>query len=54
MRNSTNGWTIHEAGMAQFDDIVGDVMKKLKDMGVDDNNIVILHHRQRHGDLHLA
>jgi len=41
MRNSTNGWTIHEAGMAQLDDIVGDVMKKLKDLGVDDNTIVV-------------
>ena len=41
MRNSKNGWTIHEAGMAHIDDIVGDVMKKLKDMGVDDNTIVM-------------
>ena len=41
MRNSKNGWTIHEAGMAQIDDIVGDVMKKLKDLGVDDNTIVV-------------
>ena len=41
MRNSENGWSIHEAGMAQLDDIVGDVMKKLKDMGVDDNTIVM-------------
>jgi len=41
LRNSKNGWTIHEAGMAQLDDIVGDVMKKLKDMGVDDNTIVM-------------
>src|SRR6186713_2394485 len=41
MRNSKNGWTIHEAGMAQLDDDVGLVMKKLKDMGVDDNTIVI-------------
>ena len=41
LRNSNNGWTIHEAGMAQLDDIVGDVMKKLKDMGVDDNTIVV-------------
>jgi arylsulfatase A-like enzyme len=41
MRNSTNGWSIHEAGMAQLDDIVGDVMKKLKDLGVDDNTIVV-------------
>ena len=41
LRNSNNGWSIHEAGMAQLDDIVGDVMKKLKDMGVDDNTIVV-------------
>ena len=41
MRNSTNGWTVSEAGMAQLDDIVGDVMKRLKDMGVDDNTIVM-------------
>ncbi len=40
-RNSKNGWTIHEAGMAQLDDIVGEVMKKLKDLGVDDNTIVV-------------
>ncbi len=41
LRNSTNGWTIHEAGMAQLDDDVGIVMQKLKDMGVDDNTIVV-------------
>src|SRR4029077_11499479 len=41
MRNSENGWTISEAGMAQLDDIVGEVMKKLKDLGVDDNTIVM-------------
>ena len=41
MRNSKNGWSIEEAGMAQLDDDVGLVMKKLKDMGVDDNTIVI-------------
>src|SRR5512137_548293 len=41
MRNSQNGWSIHEAGMAQLDDDVGLVMKKLKDMGVDDNTIVV-------------
>jgi arylsulfatase A-like enzyme len=40
MRNSENGWTIQEAGMAQFDDIIGDVMQKLADMGVADNTIV--------------
>jgi len=41
LRNSKNGWTIHEAGMAQLDDDVGLVMQKLKDMGVDDNTIVV-------------
>ena len=41
MRTSENGWSIEEAGMAQLDDIVGSVMQKLKDMGVDDNTIVV-------------
>ena len=41
MRNSENNWTIHEAGMAQLDDDIGLVMKKLKDMGVDNNTIVV-------------
>ena len=41
MRNSENGWSEHEAGMAQLDDDIGLVMKKLKDMGVDDNTIVV-------------
>ena len=41
MRNSKNGWTIQEAGMAQLDDIVGSVMQYLKDNGLDDNTIVV-------------
>ena len=41
MRNSKNGWSIHEAGMAQLDDDIGLVMKKLKDLGLDDNTIVM-------------
>jgi arylsulfatase A-like enzyme len=41
MRNSENGWSIQEAGMAQLDDVVGATMQKLKDMGVDDNTIVM-------------
>jgi arylsulfatase A-like enzyme len=40
MRTPENGWTIEEAGMAQLDDIVGAVMQKVKDMGVDDNTII--------------
>ena len=41
LRNSKNGWTIQEAGMAQLDDIVGSVMQYLKDNGLDDNTIVV-------------
>ncbi len=41
MRNSENGWSIQEAGMAQLDDVVGAVMEKLKEAGLDDNTIVV-------------
>jgi arylsulfatase A-like enzyme len=41
MMNSDNGWSIEEAGMAQLDDDIGLVMQHLKDMGVDDNTIVV-------------
>ena len=41
LRNDKNQWSLQEAGMAQLDDIVGDVMKKLKAMGVDENTIVM-------------
>jgi arylsulfatase len=41
MRTSKNGWSLQEAGMAQLDDDIGIVMKKLKDLGLDDNTIVI-------------
>jgi arylsulfatase A-like enzyme len=40
LRNSENGWSIEEAGMAQLDDIVGAVMKYVKDNGLDDNTII--------------
>ena len=40
LRNSENGWSIEEAGMAQLDDIVGSVMKYVKDNGLDDNTII--------------
>ncbi len=41
MRNAENGWSEEEAGMAQLDDDVGLVMQKLKDIGEDDNTIVV-------------
>ena len=41
MRTAENGWSEEEAGMAQLDDEVGLVMKKIKDLGVDDNTIVV-------------
>ncbi len=41
MMTPENGWSEEEAGMAQLDDIVASVMQKLKDMGVDDNTIVV-------------
>jgi arylsulfatase A-like enzyme len=40
MRNSENGWSIEEAGMAQLDDVVGAVLAKVKDAGLDNNTIV--------------
>src|SRR6202795_2552138 len=40
MRTPENGWTIEEAGMAQLADIVGTVMKYVKDNGLDDNTII--------------
>jgi arylsulfatase len=41
LRNAENGWTVSEAGMAQLDDIVGSMLKKLDDLGVADNTIVV-------------
>ncbi|MEP9396409.1 arylsulfatase [Mesorhizobium sp. KR2-14] len=41
MRKPENGWSEEEAGMAQLDDVVGSVMQKLKDDGLDDNTIVV-------------
>jgi arylsulfatase A-like enzyme len=41
LRTPQNGWTIHEAGMAQLDDIVGSVMKKLEDMAVEQDTILV-------------
>jgi len=41
LENSTNGWSEEEAGMAQLDDDIGLILQHLKDMGVDDNTIVV-------------
>ncbi len=41
LRNSENGLSIEEPAMAQLDDDGGLVMQHLKDMGVDDNTIVV-------------
>ena len=41
LRNSKNGWSIYEAGMAQLDDIVGSVLKYVKDNGMDENTIIV-------------
>jgi arylsulfatase len=40
MRTSENGWSEEEAGMAQLDDIVGAVMKKLEAEGLAGNTIL--------------
>ena len=39
-RTPDNGWSLEEAGMAQLDDIVGSVMKYLKDNGLENNTIL--------------
>ena len=40
LRTSENGWSIQEAGMAQLDDVVGAVMKKLEAEGLAGNTIL--------------
>lgn len=40
LRNPKSNYEIEEAGMAQLDDIVGSVMKKLEDMGGAENTIL--------------
>ncbi|HEY5928596.1 MAG TPA: sulfatase-like hydrolase/transferase, partial [Kofleriaceae bacterium] len=42
MRTAENGWSIQEAGMAQFDDIVGALVAKLTELGVADNTIIVV------------
>ena len=40
MRTPENGWSIYEAGMAQLDDIVGSVMKYLRDNNLENTTII--------------
>jgi arylsulfatase len=40
-RNAENGWSVQEAGMAQMDDCIGNVMDHLKAKGLDQNTIVV-------------
>src|SRR5262245_779050 len=40
LRNSENGWSEQEAGMAQLDDIVGSVMTYLRDNNLEQNTII--------------
>jgi arylsulfatase len=42
LRTPENGWSIQEAGMAQFDDIIGSVMKELEDLGEAENTIIVV------------
>ena len=41
MMNNQNNYNVEEAGMAQLDDSVGDLLKHLDDIGEADNTIVI-------------
>jgi len=41
MRTPENGWGVYEGGMAQLDDVVGSVLKKLSNDGLDDDTIVV-------------
>jgi arylsulfatase len=41
MRTAENGWSEEEAGMAQLDDVVGAMLKHLKDNGLEENTIVV-------------
>ena len=41
MQNGENNYGLEEAGMAQLDDIVGDIMKHLQDIGEADKTLVV-------------
>jgi arylsulfatase A-like enzyme len=40
LRTAENGWSLQEAGMAQFDDVIGGVMAHLDTLGLTDNTII--------------
>jgi arylsulfatase len=40
LRTPENGWSVQEAGMAQLDDIVGAVMQKVKDLGIESDTVL--------------
>jgi arylsulfatase len=40
-RNAENGWSEEEAGMSQLDDVVGSVMSRLAERGMDNDTIVV-------------
>jgi arylsulfatase len=42
LKTPENGWSMQEAGMAQFDDIIGSVMDKLDELGIADNTIIVV------------
>ncbi len=42
LKTPESGYSTKEAGMAQFDDDIGLVIKKLQDLGVADNTIVVV------------
>lgn len=42
LQTPQNGWSIQEAGMAQFDDIIGETMQQLEEMGEADNTIIVV------------
>jgi arylsulfatase len=42
INDPNSNYGLQEAGMAEFDDVVGAITKKLQDMGVEDNTIIIV------------
>ena len=48
------GLGVYADGMVEHDDKVGQLFKKLDDLGIAKNTIVAVHHRQRRGRIQLA